>query len=59
MAATAARWKSASGFDSSAEENCLNSFSRDSVEQLADRRADLVLDRAGRLGAEVALRAPW
>ena len=31
MAATAAFWKAASGFDSSADENCRNSFSRDSL----------------------------
>ena len=35
MAATAAFWKVASGFDSSADENCLNSFSRDSLSSSA------------------------
>ena len=35
IAATAARWKVASGFDSSADENCLNSFSRDSFSSSA------------------------
>src|SRR5436189_997303 len=35
IAATAAFWNAASGFDSSAEENCLNSFSRDSLSSSA------------------------
>ena len=55
IAATAARWKVASGFDSSADENCLNSFSRDSLSSSATAARTWCWTAVRRLGAEVAL----
>ena len=55
IAATAAFWKVASGFDSSAERELLEQLLARLAEQLGHRGAHLVLHGGVRLGAEVAL----
>ena len=63
MAATAARWNVASGFDSSAEENCLNSRSRDSFSSSATAVrtwcCTAVVDSAPKWRASTRVTWPW